>query len=270
MALAAAANLTPVTLELGGKSPAILNHDCDLSRAAKSLVLGKMFNAGQTCIAPDYVVVPRAMLGEFERAMYRAAFALYPAHAGHHDRTSIISERHHERLLALVADARRHGARIVTMADQGVSDLPRHLPLTLVFGAHSRMRIMQEEIFGPLLPVLAYESLDEVIHYVNGHDRPLALYWFGSDAAARDKVLRGTLSGGVTINDCMWHIGQEELPFGGVGASGTGAYHGEAGFRTFSKDKPVFHQSRLSGVPLLYPPYGGVFEIMARVLRHVL
>jgi coniferyl-aldehyde dehydrogenase len=270
VALAAAANLTPVTLELGGKSPAILNPDCDLSRAAKSLVLGKMFNAGQTCIAPDYVVVPRAMLGQFEQAMSRAALALYPAHAGHRDRTSIISERHRERLVALVEDARRHGARIVTLADQGVNDFPRHLPLTLVFDAHDRMRIMQEEIFGPLLPVLACESLDEALQYVNGRDRPLALYWFGADAAVRDKVLRGTLSGGVTINDCMWHVGQEELPFGGVGASGTGAYHGEAGFRTFSKDKPVFHQSRLSGVPLLYPPYGGVFEFMARVLRHVL
>ena len=270
VALAAAANLTPVTLELGGKSPAILNADCDLARAAKSLVLGKMFNAGQTCIAPDYVAVPRALLGAFEQAMQRAAHALYPAHAGHHDRTSIVSERHHERLVALVDDARDHGARIVTLAEHGAKDLPRHLPLTLAFGVHDRMRIMQEEIFGPLLPVLAYERLDEVIRYVNGHDRPLALYWFGSDGAVRDKVLRGTISGGVTINDCMWHIGQEELPFGGVGASGMGASHGEAGFRTFSKDKPVFHQSRLSGMPLLYPPYGFVFEVMARVLRRIL
>jgi coniferyl-aldehyde dehydrogenase len=126
---------------------------------------------------------------------------------------------------------------------------------------------MREEIFGPLLPVLAYDSLDEVLEHVNRNERPLALYWYGRDAAERERVLRNTISGGVTINDCVWHFGQEELPFGGVGASGIGAYHGEAGFRTFSKDKPVFIQSRLSGVPLLHPPYGRVFAFMAKVLR---
>jgi coniferyl-aldehyde dehydrogenase len=129
------------------------------------------------------------------------------------------------------------------------------------------MAIMREEIFGPLLPVVAYDTLDDALAHVNRGERPLALYWFGHHRATLDRVLRGTHAGGVTVNDCMWHIGQEELPFGGVGASGSGAYHGETGFRTFSKLKPVFHQSRFSGVPLLLPPYGKVFEVMARVLR---
>ncbi|HSV36959.1 MAG TPA: coniferyl aldehyde dehydrogenase [Ramlibacter sp.] len=269
VALAAAANLTPVTLELGGKSPAILSPDCDLRQAATSLALGKMFNAGQTCIAPDYVAVPRAMVEPFTSAMADAVRRLYPDLAVNPDVTSIVSDRHFERLQALQDDALQHGARIVPLAPETPGRTPRLMRPALVLDVTDGMRIMREEIFGPLLPVLAYDQLDEVIGHVNRNDRPLALYWYGKDRQARERVLRETISGGVTINDCMWHFGQEELPFGGVGASGTGAYHGEAGFRTFSKDKPVFIQSRLSGVPLLHPPYGGVFEFMARVLKHI-
>ncbi len=269
VALAAAANLTPVTLELGGKSPAILSPDCDLQQAATSLALGKMFNAGQTCIAPDYVAVPRAMVEPFTGAMAAAMNRLYPDLARNPDTTSIVSDRHFERLQALQDDAQARGARIVPLAPEAEAGPPRMMRPCLVLDVNNDMRIMREEIFGPLMPVLPYDSLDEVIGHVNRGERPLALYWYGRDPVARERVLRETLSGGVTINDCLWHFGQEELPFGGVGASGIGAYHGEAGFRTFSKDKPVLFQSRLSGVPLLHPPYGKVFEFMAKMLRHI-
>jgi coniferyl-aldehyde dehydrogenase len=267
VAKAAAANLTPVTLELGGKSPAILDADCDLPRAALSLVIGKMLNAGQTCIAPDYALVPRGRVQEFVEAMQRSARRRYPELTRNPDYTSIINDRHHARLRFLLEDAEVRGATVVPLvgpADEGAN---RILPPALVLDVNDNMAIMQQEIFGPLLPVVPYDTLDEAIAYVNARERPLALYWFGQSKAAREQVLAQTISGGVTINDCMWHFGQEELPFGGVGASGMGAYHGEAGFRAFSKDKPVFHQSALSGVPLLYPPYGRMFEFMAKVLR---
>jgi coniferyl-aldehyde dehydrogenase len=269
VALAAAANLTPVTLELGGKSPAIFNRDVDMEQAVPRLVMGKLFNAGQTCIAPDYVAVHRDAIGAFVGAMRRAVQRQYPRIAGNPDYTSIVSERHFERLQGLLDDARRRGAVVVPLGPDGV-DAPadtRKLAPTLILDTTDDMKIMREEIFGPLLPVIAYDTLDEVVSYINRHERPLALYWFGADGSDREKVLAETISGGVTINDCMWHFGQEELPFGGVGASGMGAYHGEYGFRTFSKHKPVFHQSALSGTWLLYPPYGRTFEIMSKVLR---
>jgi coniferyl-aldehyde dehydrogenase len=267
VALAAAANLTPVTLELGGKSPAILNADCDLERTARSLVVGKMFNAGQTCIAPDYVAVPRGMLDAFTAAMQQAAQRMYPDFASNPDATTIVSERHYARLQGLLDDAQAQGARVLPLVPDAAAPEARRLPPALVFDVNERMRIMQQEIFGPLLPVLPYDSPDEVLAYVNAHARPLALYWYGEDSRARDHVLRNTISGGVTVNDCMWHFAQEDLPFGGVGASGIGAYHGEVGFRTFSLDKPVFFQSKLSGVPLLHPPYGSVFDFMRKVLK---
>ena len=267
VALAAAANLTPVTLELGGKSPAIVNDDCDLKSTVSSLLLGKLFNAGQTCIAPDYVAVPRTLLDEFTTAMTAGARRMYPDLARNPDYTSIVTDRHFARLQTLLDDAFALGARIIPLAPRGEPASPRIMQPAMVLDVNDGMRIMQQEIFGPLLPVIVYHDLDEVIRYVNDHERPLALYWYGKDAAVRNRVLRETISGGVTINDCMWHFGQEELPFGGVGASGMGAYHGEVGFRTFSKDKPVFYQSALSGLPLLHPPYGKVFEVMAKVLR---
>ena len=269
VAKAAAANLTPVTLELGGKSPAILGEDCDLDRAADSLTIGKMLNAGQTCIAPDYALVPRARMAAFVDAMKRSVRRRYPDLARNPDYTSIVNDRHHARLQHLLEDAKVRGATVTPLAETGDAGGSRVLAPALVLDVHEGMAVMQQEIFGPLLPVLPYDTLDEAIAYVNRHERPLALYWFGHDKAARERVLGHTISGGVTVNDCMWHFGQEDLPFGGVGASGMGAYHGEAGFRTFSKDKPVFHQSVLSGVPLLYPPYGRMFEFMAKVLRRI-
>jgi coniferyl-aldehyde dehydrogenase len=269
VALAAATNLTPVTLELGGKSPAIVSTGGDLERTALRLVSGKLLNAGQTCIAPDYVAVPRARVDDFVAAARRAHARLYPTVADNADYTSIATERHYRRLLALLDDARAQGARVLSAHDEGPSDHSRKLPLHLVLDPRDTMRVMQEELFGPILPVLAYDGIDEVISYVNAHDRPLALYWFGTDSAERDRVLRQTLAGGVTVNDTLWHIGQEALPFGGVGASGMGAYHGEWGFRTFSKETGVYHQSPLSGIGLLYPPYGAVFDRLSNLIRRI-
>ena len=267
VALAAADNLTPVTLELGGKSPAILNHDCNLSDAASRLIVGKLINAGQTCIAPDYAAVPRPMLGDFISEMQKCCERLYPGLPENPDYTSIVSDRHFERLHALLQDAEKKGARIIPLASSVKPPTGRIMTPALVIDSREDMLVMQDEVFGPILPVIVYERPEEIVAYINRRPRPLALYWFGKDRATRDLFLRGTVSGGVTINDCLWHFGQEELPFGGVGASGMGAYHGETGFRTFSQFKPIFYQSALSGVPLLFPPYGRVFELMARVLK---
>ncbi len=272
VALAAAANLTPVTLELGGKSPAILSASLSasaLQRSARRLAVGKLLNAGQTCIAPDYVAVPRARLDEFVAALRQAHRSLYPAVAANPDYTSIATERHYRRLLALLQDAVARGARVLPVHDEGPSDGSRKLPLQLVLDADAGCRVWQEELFGPILPVLAYEHIDEVVRHVNQHDRPLALYWFGDDGTERDHVLRQTLAGGITVNDTLWHIAQEELPFGGVGASGMGAYHGEWGFQRFSKETGIYHQSPWSGIGLLYPPYGAVFDRLAALLRRI-
>jgi coniferyl-aldehyde dehydrogenase len=275
VALAAARNLTPVTLELGGKSPAIIDAGADLEAAAASLVFGKLFNAGQTCVAPDYLLVPAAQRDAMVDALRRAAARMYPTLAQNPDYTAIINPQHFERLQRLLTDAETLGARLLPLGFADAGEMARaaragKLAPTLVLDTAPAMRIMQEEIFGPLLPVLTYSGeVGEAIDHVNAGARPLALYWYGGDAANRERVLRETVSGGVTINDCMWHQCQESQPFGGAGASGMGAYHGEWGFRAFSQQKPVFHQSRLSGVPLLRPPYGKVFEGMLRLLKMI-
>lgn len=270
VAAAAAANLTPVTLELGGKSPAILDASCDLAKAAARVAAGKLFNAGQTCVAPDYLLVPRgeaqAAAAEIARAMER----LYPRLAANPDYTAIVSERHRARLIDLVAEARNAGAEIIEVNPANERfDGWRKLAPTIVIGAPPSTRLMREEIFGPALPIVEYDELDDAIAYVNRGDRPLALYWFGRDAARRERVLRETIAGGVTVNDCLLHFVQEGQPCGGVGASGVGAYHGEWGFRTFSKLKPVFHQSELSGFPLLRPPYGKITDWVLGALKRL-
>ena len=268
VALAAAKNLTPVTLELGGKSPAIIDPSCDLAVAAPRLALGKLLNAGQTCIAPDYALVPAGRVDAFVAAMRAAVAAMYPRFTDNDDYTSIVSDRHYARLEQLLADARAQGAQLLELGEPAEAGR-RRMPPVLVLGATDAMQIMREEIFGPLLPVVPYGSIGEAIDYVNRRDRPLALYWFGEDAASRDAVLARTAAGGVTVNDCLWHFAQEDLPFGGIGPSGMGAYHGEAGFRTFSKEKPVFHQPALTGMSLMRPPYGRAFERIAALLRRI-
>ncbi|HEV6963883.1 coniferyl aldehyde dehydrogenase [Roseateles sp.] len=267
VAQAAARNLTPVTLELGGKSPAIVDRSCDLGLTASRLAFGKLFNAGQTCVAPDYLLVPREMVEPLSQAILGEMRRMYPRIAGNADYTSIATPRHLARLQGLIADAAARGARVLRSHDEQPDD--RRLVPALLLDVTAQMSVMQEEIFGPLLPVVGYDRLDDALAHVNAGDRPLALYWFGSDTAARDRVMRETLAGGVTVNDCLWHLGQEEQPFGGVGASGMGAYHGEWGFRTFSKEKPLFIQSRFAGTKLFQPPYGATFERLLGLLKKV-
>ncbi len=270
--VAAAANLTPVTLELGGKSPAIVGADADLVAVAKKIAAGKLLNAGQTCIAPDYVLLPHASFDAFAHAYADAVAQLYPTLENNPDYTSIINPRHYARLKGLIDDARAQGARFfeINPGQEAASSEARKLRPTILSQVHDNMRVMQEEIFGPVLPVLGYGTLDEALHYVNSHPRPLALYWFSQDKAATARVLRETISGGVTVNDTLLHIVQANLPFGGVGPSGSGAYHGDYGFKLFSKEKPVFTQSRFSGSALLFPPYGARAEVMIRWMKKIL
>jgi len=270
VAQAAAKNLTPVTLELGGKSPVIVDADGEFDAIAPKIAMGKLFNAGQTCIAPDYALVPRGRTAEFTAAMKAAIGKLYPTLAGNPDYTSIVNERHYARLTGLLNDAKARGARVVEINPAGETLDPagRKLAPTLVLDIDPDMAIMREEIFGPLLPVVPYDSLDDAIGYVNAHDHPLALYWLGGNRARRDRVLRDTIAGGVTVNGCLTHFAQEAQPFGGVGASGTGSYHGVYGFRNFSKEKAVYYQPRLGIVPLLTPPYGKLLDGLLRWFGH--
>jgi coniferyl-aldehyde dehydrogenase len=264
---AAADNLTPVTLELGGKSPAIVGRGISIADAADRIVYGKCLNAGQTCIAPDYALVPEEHVAAFVDAAQASIARLYPRLADNADYTAIVSSRHRERLSGYLEEARSRGATVVEVnpAGEDFSVSPK-LPPTLVLGAPADTRLMQDEIFGPILPVVPYRSLDEAIGYVNARPRPLALYVFDHDRAALDRVLAETVSGGASVNETILHIAQDDLPFGGVGASGMGEYHGRAGFDTFSKKKSVFFQSRLSGLKLFRPPYGARFEALVRLL----
>jgi acyl-CoA reductase-like NAD-dependent aldehyde dehydrogenase len=269
---AAAENLTPVTLELGGKSPVIVGDDYPLARAAQRIVWGKLFNAGQICIAPDYVMVPEGKEREFAAYAQAAARKLYPKVAGNNDYTAVINDGHYQRLTAAVDDARAKGAVIETAADPAASRGERKLPLTVVLDPTDDMRVLQEEIFGPVLPVRGYRSVDDAITYVNEHPRPLALYVFSHERATQDRVLDQTTSGGVVVNDTLMHYLQDDMPFGGVGPSGMGSYHSREGFDTFSHLKPVFRQrglGSLTGAQLLYPPYGPVTSALLRVMRRI-
>ena len=262
---AAAANLTPVTLELGGKSPALVAPDYPIEAAAARILAGKCLNAGQTCIAPDYVLLPANQLRPFVQAARQLIDTRYPALATNPDYTAVVNGRHWQRLIGLLDDARNQGAEIIPLSESRDASA-RRLPPTLIVNPRDEMQVMQEEIFGPLLPVLTYQTMDEALAYINRHDRPLALYLFDRDKQRIRQVLDGTIAGGVTVNDTIIHIAQDELPFGGVGPSGMGHYHGQAGFDTFSKLKPVFHQSRLNGMRLFDPPYGAVFDRLLKVL----
>lgn len=263
---AASEHLTPVTLELGGKSPAIIGPGARFSNAVERILAGKLLNAGQTCIAPDYVLIPRERQNEFVTEATRIAQRLYPRPADNPDFASIISPRHFSRLQGLHDDALSQGAMAhLLSADTPQADR-RRLPPVIYTGVSDTMRLMQEEIFGPLLPLVPYDSLDEAIAYVNAHARPLALYVFDDDRHRVDQVLTQTVAGGVTVNDTLLHIAQDTLPFGGVGASGMGAYHGYDGFLAFTKMKPVFYQARFNGMGLLSAPYGKRFAAMLRLL----
>lgn len=257
---AAAENLTPVTLELGGKSPVILGKSADVALAAARIMNGKTLNAGQICLAPDYVLTPRESLEPFVAGAQAAVSKMFPTMKDNPDYTAIIAQRHYDRIKGYVDEARAKGARVIELKPEG-EDLSqqehRKIAPTLIIDPTDDMKVMQEEIFGPVLPVKTYGGIDEAIGYVNGHDRPLGLYYFGSDQAEREKVLASTTSGGVTVNDVIFHVAQENLPFGGIGPSGMGAYHGHEGFREFSHAKSIYTQIK-ADKPLqqMRPPFG--------------
>lgn len=262
---AAAERLVPVTLELGGKSPAIVSAETSrdaarLENAVRRILVGKLLNAGQTCIAPDYVLLPRAAMPRFAELARAIVAEQYPGGLASPDYTGIANDKHLHRLQGLVAEAVSRGARAeVVMAappSVGTGASPRKLPLTLLAGCPPEALAMRAEIFGPVLPLVACESLEEAIAFVNDRPHPLALYLFDDSPRRQAQVLRSTLAGGVCVNDTLLHVAQDELPFGGVGASGMGHYHGRHGFEAMSKLKPVFRQSRLNAVGLMSPPYG--------------
>ncbi len=257
---AAAENLVPTTLELGGKSPVVIGRDADMQLSARNVMAGKTMNAGQICLAPDYVFVPEGRTEEFIEAATSSVAKMYPTIKDNPDYTSIVNERHYERINGYIKDARDKGARVVELnpAKEDFSQQEHHrIPPTLILDPSEDMQVMQDEIFGPVLPIKSYKNIDETLDYINDHARPLGLYYFGNDAAEEHKVLSHTTSGGVTVNDVIMHIAQEELPFGGVGPSGMGSYHGVDGFRTFSHAKAVYSQSKTISrlAAAMQPPY---------------
>ena len=264
---AASENLVPVTLELGGKSPAIVGPDYAARAAAERIMAGKLFSAGQTCIAPDYALAPTRAREPFVDGCRAAVTRMYPTLANNPDYAAIVSERHLERLRAMVADAREHGATVIELKPPAERlEGTRKLAPTLVLDATQEMLVLKEEIFGPILPIVAYGNLEEAIAYVTRRPQPLALYYFGHKRATIDRVIAETASGGVVINETMLHAMQDDLPFGGVGASGMGQYHGSEGFRSFSKMKPVYWHARISGRRLLLPPFGKTADRVLRLL----
>jgi coniferyl-aldehyde dehydrogenase len=270
---AAAENLVPVTLELGGKSPVVIGRSAELATAAARIMNGKTLNAGQICLAPDYVLAPSEQIGGFVAAAKAAVGDMFPNIRDNPDYTAVVSDRHYARLAGYVDDARAKGAEIVEInpAGEDLRQQPyRRMAPTLILNPSDDMKVMQEEIFGPLLPVKSYQKVDEAIDYINAHDRPLGLYYFGTDSDERDRVLDRTTSGGVSVNDVVMHVAQEELPFGGIGPAGMGAYHGYDGFCEFSHRKSVFHQIKRDIGPLrmLRPPYGaGLARYLASQIK---
>ncbi|WP_449447096.1 coniferyl aldehyde dehydrogenase [Thermomonas brevis] len=264
---AAAPHLTPLTLELGGKSPVLVCDDYPVDKAAARIATGKWFNCGQTCIAPDYALVPANKRDAFVEALRKEVQARYGADFGNRDDyTRIVNDGQYARLQGYLEDAQQRGIDIVTLG--GAADpAQRLLPPTVLLEPGDDAKVMQDEIFGPLLPVKSYRTLDEAIAYINAHDRPLALYPFSHDRAAIEKILHDTIAGGVSINDTLFHFAIPDLPFGGVGASGMGAYHSRTGFDTMSKLLPVLWQARRTGGDLLKPPYSKAKWLIDLIVR---
>ena len=261
---AAAQNLTPVTLELGGKSPVIIAPGYPIATAVDRIAAGKFLNAGQTCIAPDYVLLPQASIAPFVEEMQKYISSHYRDLAANPDYSSIVNEGQYRRLAGYIEEARAAGADVIELSKGDAES--RVLAPTLILGADERLAVMREEIFGPILPLVAVESVDAAIDYVNARPRPLSLYHFDNDAARTEKVLEHTIAGGVAINETVLQFAQSKLPFGGIGPSGMGHYHGEEGFLTFSKQKPVLYQARLSSMALMRPPYRGLADFIVKFL----
>ncbi len=270
---AAADNLTPVTLELGGKSPTIIGRSAEIAQAAERIAIGKMMNAGQICLAPDYLLVPDDKEEEMIGGLKAAVSALYPRLLDNADYTAIVNERHHLRLQGYLDDARAKGGEVIEINPGGedfAASNGTKMPLFIIRNPSDDMAVMRDEIFGPVLPVKRYGQIDEAIDFVNRRDRPLGLYYFGRDAAEEERVLDSTISGGVTVNDVIFHVSAEELPFGGVGPSGMGAYHGHDGFKTFSHARAIYRQPRIdiAGLAGFKPPYGAATrKTIARELK---
>jgi coniferyl-aldehyde dehydrogenase len=260
---AASENLVPVTLELGGKSPVIVEDGYSLHTAARRIAYGKCANGGQICISPDYLLLPKSETEDFIAAYRQEVDTLYPSIGDNPDYTSILNDRHFTRLSALVEDAKAKDARVIEIGTRQPGGSPsRMFPPVLLLDVTDEMAVMQEEIFGPILPVVTYDALDDAIAYVNARPRPLALYFFGTDTTSQRLVVDRTSSGGVLINDTILHYAQDDLPFGGIGPSGMGAYHGAEGFKTMSHAKAVFHQARFNVVDLFRPPFGKTFDFL--------
>jgi coniferyl-aldehyde dehydrogenase len=261
---AAAKNLTPVTLELGGKSPAIVAPDYPLAQAARSITLGKFTNAGQTCIAPDYVLAPADKVEPLAREILSRLARAYPDLQTNPQYSNVISQPHRERLQGAIDEARREGARI--LQPPGCEAGPKVAP-TVVLGARDGSRLLRDEIFGPVLPIVGYHDLAEALAFVNARERPLALYAFTHDRKTRRAILDGAISGGVTLNGTLLHAAQDNLPFGGVGGSGIGAYRGEAGFRRFSHARAVLKPGRFNAYERIGPPFGRLAEMVIRAFN---
>ena len=259
----AAQNLTPVTLELGGKSPAVVSRSYPLADAALRITHGKSVNCGQICIAPDYALVPRESQAEFVAAVQASFKSMYGARTQDNPNfTRVVSDRQFQRLQAALADARAKGATVTACAPLPAAG-NRQLPLHIVTGATPEMTVLQEELFGPVLPVVPYDKLDDAITFIHARPRPLALYCFSADATERGELLRRTHSGGVTLNDWGWHAINHDAPFGGIGNSGIGNYHGEEGFRELSHARTVFERRRWFPTQLFHPPYGSFVQKLA-------
>jgi coniferyl-aldehyde dehydrogenase len=242
---AAAENLVPLTLELGGKSPVIVGPSANMDLVASRVMTGKTLNAGQICLAPDYVMVPEASRDDFVKKASNVVAGMYPTLKDNPDYTSVVNQRHYDRLQFYIQDAKAKGATVVEVnpAKEDLRQQPYHkIAPTFILDPTDDMKVMQDEIFGPILPVKTYRNVDEAIGYVNAKARPLGLYYFGEDPVEKERVLTRTTSGGVTVNDTIMHVAMEDLPFGGVGPSGMGSYHGVDGFRQFSHRKAIYQQ----------------------------
>ena len=265
---AASKNLTPVTLELGGKSPTIVAPDYDIRTVAERMTFPKFLNAGQTCVAPDYIFLPEGKVEEFVKHAKEIVGSRYDS-VNNSDLTAIIDQAAFTRLQATLEDAKEKGAEVVNLLQgDDVNTQDKKIAPHIIVNPSDDMIVMQDEIFGPLLPIKTYKSLDEVVEYINERDRPLGLYMFSNDKKTQNDLFYKTLSGGVCINDCMFHVAQHDMPFGGIGNSGMGHYHGEEGFKEFSKLRPVFKQSGLTSkiILMLSPPYGGLFKNVVNLM----
>jgi acyl-CoA reductase-like NAD-dependent aldehyde dehydrogenase len=272
VAKAAADNLTPVTLELGGKSPVIVDEDYSIEQAATNVAWAKLFNGGQVCVSPDYVLVPRGREKEFANAAREAARKLYPKAAGNPQYTAILNQRHYDRITGYINEAHARDLEIITAEDPALGRARRQLPLTMIINPPAESTVMQDEIFGPVMPIIGYDSDGAAVDFVNSRPTPLALYVLSNDKRRQQRWLTGIPSGSAVVNDLMVGYLQNDLPFGGLGGSGHGAYHGREGFDAMSHLRPVMYQRHIfgrTGVQMLYPPYTTIADVLLKVMRRI-